>query len=554
MMRRRTAWSATALALALLAACNREPAPERAQRAAPDAGAAGRIEADLRFLADDLLEGREAGTRGYDLAALYVAGQLRKLGLEPGAEAGFLQPVPLLRAQALREGARVALNRDGATREFAFEQDYVPYANFNEASGIVTAPLVFVGQAVHAPELGQDHFAGVDLRGKIAVVLANAPSNLSNDERAFHASRMEKARLLAERGAIGTISIGDPRDEEKRPWALGAKNWGAASMRLRDADGLAVDSFPELRVRVSLRAALAETLFAGSPYRADEVFAMMRENRLKAFDLPGTATLAQATRTAPAESANVVARLPGADPARAAEHVVLTAHLDHLGLGAEIDGDGIYNGALDNALGVAILLEAARTLAAAPQRPARSVLFVALTAEEKGLLGAHHFVAAPPVPKAGIVANVNMDMPVVLGDLADVVPVGIEHSSLQAVVEAAAQQVGVALSPDPKPEETVFVRSDQYAFIRAGIPAVYLDGGVKGRDPHFDGLASLDGFLSQHYHRPSDDADQPIHYPTAARIAALNALVAERIAAAPERPRWNEGDFFARKFAAPTAP
>lgn len=537
--------------LLLLTACSSE-APDTGRSAHDDAVAARRIEADLRYLADDLLEGREAGTRGYDLAAGYVASEFRKLGLEPGVEGGFLQPVPLLRARALREGARFTLQR-GDGHEFAFEQDYVPAANFNEAAGEITAPLVFVGQAVFAPELGQDHFAGVDVRGKIAVLLSNAPSNLSNDERAFHASRMEKAKLLVERGAIGTISIGDPRDEEKRPWALGAKNWGAAGMRLRDDAGRAIDSFPELRVRVSLRAALAETLFAGSPHGAEEVFTMMRENRLKAFDLPGTATLAQATRTETAESANVVARLPGRDPARADEHVVLTAHLDHLGIGAEIGGDAIYNGALDNALGVSILLEAARRMAAAPARPQRSVLFVALTAEEKGLLGAQHFVAAPPVAKAGIVANVNMDMPVVLGDLADVVPIGIEHSSLQAVVEATAREIGVILSPDPKPEETVFVRSDQYAFIRAGIPAVYLDGGVKGRDPHFDGLASFDGFLSQHYHRPSDDANQPIHYPTAARIAALNALIAERIANAGARPRWNDGDFFAKKFA-PSAP
>ena len=538
----------TGIACAMLAACSSDPRPPTPAVASADV-AARRIEADLRFLADDLLEGREAGTRGYDLSALYVASEFRKLGLTPGAGDGFLQPVPLLRARALREGARFALDRDGQTIEFAFEQDYVPSANFNVARDEITAPLVFVGQAVHAPELGQDHFAGVDVRGKIAVVLSNAPSNLSNDERAFHASRMEKARLLAERGAIGTISIGDPRDEEKRPWALGAKNWGMSGMRLRDAEGRAIDSFPALRVRVSLRAALAQQVFAGSPHSAEDVFAMMRENRLKAFDLPGTATLAQATQTESADSVNVVARLPGVDAARANEHVVLTAHLDHLGIGAEIDGDRIYNGALDNALGVSILLEAARRMSEGDARPQRSVLFVALTAEEKGLLGAEHFVTAPPVPKAGIVANVNMDMPVVLGDLSDVVPIGIEHSSLQGVVEAAAKEVGVALSPDPKPEETVFVRSDQYAFIRAGIPAVYLDGGVKGRDAHFDGLASFEGFLNQHYHRPSDDADQPIHYPTAARIAALNALIAERIANAPERPRWNDGDFFAKKFA-----
>ncbi len=380
--------------------------------------------------------------------------------------------------------------------------------------------------------------------------LANAPSNFPVDERAFHASRVEKARLLEARGAIGVIAMRDPKDEEKRPWALGAKNWANAGMRLRDAAGKPVEDFPGLRVRVSMRATLAEQLFAGSAHSADEVFTMLREDRLKSFDLPGTATLSQATMVQPAESFNVVGRLAGSDTALAAEHLVLTAHLDHLGIGAPINGDAIYNGALDNALGVSIMLEAARAMVAAEVQPQRSVLFVAFTGEEKGLLGAFHFVAAPPVDKSSIIANVNMDMPVILGALSDVVPIGIEHSSLQAVVEQAASEIGVKLSPDPKPEETVFVRSDQYAFIRAGIPAIYLDGGVKGREGDFDGLASLDDFLSKHYHFPSDDANQSIHYPTAAQLAALNALIAQRIANAAERPRWNAGDFFAKKFAA----
>jgi Zn-dependent M28 family amino/carboxypeptidase len=527
----------------LLAACAEAPDPAGIDGAA----AARRIEADVRFLADDLLEGRETGTRGYDLAARYVGSEFAKLGLAPAGDAGYLQRVPLLRAQVVREGARFVLHGADGEHAFAFETDFLPGANFSESAAEISAPLVFVGQAVHAPELGRDDFAGVDLRGKIAVVLANAPSNFSPDERAFHASRHEKARLLAEHGAIGTISLGDPRDEERRPWALGAKNWAAPSMRLRDAQGRAIDAFPELRVRAQLRAALAQALFAGARHSADEVFTMMRENRLASFELPLRATLAQATRSEPIESFNVVGRLPGSDPALAHEHVVFSAHLDHLGIGAPIDGDAIYNGALDNALGVSILLEAARALRAAP--PRRSLLFVALTGEEKGLLGAHHFVASPPVPRSDLVANVNMDMPVVLGALTDVVPIGIEHSSLKPMVEDAARHLGITLSPDPKPEETVFVRSDQYAFIRAGIPAVYLDGGVKGRDPHFDGLASLDGFLNQHYHRPSDDADQPIHYPTAVQIARMNVLIGAAVAEADARPRWNEGDFFARKFA-----
>ncbi len=239
-------------AVLTLAACAPERVAPTTEAGDTTVAAARRIEADVHFLADDLLEGRETGTRGYDLAALYVASEFRKLGLEPVNAGSYLQPVPLLRARALRDGARFTLLRDGQARDFQFEQDYLPSASFNQAQDEISAPLVFVGQAVHAPELGHDDFAGIDLKGKIAVVLSNAPADLPVDERAFHASRMEKAKLLAAHGAIGVISIGDPRDEEKRPWAIGAKNWGSAGMRLRDADGEPIDSFPELRVRVSL--------------------------------------------------------------------------------------------------------------------------------------------------------------------------------------------------------------------------------------------------------------------------------------------------------------
>jgi Zn-dependent M28 family amino/carboxypeptidase len=185
---------------------------------------------------------------------------------------------------------------------------------------------------------------------------------------------------------------------------------------------------------------------------------------------------------------------------------------------------------------------------AAP-RPKRSQLFIALTAEEKGLLGAEYFARWPTVPKAGLIANVNMDMPVMLTDLRDVIPIGVENSSLAPIVKQAASELGIELSPDPNPEEVVFVRSDQYAFIRQGIPAVYMDGGIVARDSAVNGLDQLDAFLRDRYHQPNDDANQPIHYPSAARLARLNQLVAQRVADADQRPRWNEGNFFGQRFA-----
>jgi len=518
-----------------------------------EADSARRIEADLRFLADDLLEGRAAGTRGFDIAALYVAAEFTKLGLQPAGDDGsFFQNVPLIEAQRIPGAAELKLTGTGAfegrSEAFEFQQDFLPGVNFNAIQHELEAPLVFIGQGVAAPEFEHDDFRGIDLRGKVAVVLSGAPERFSNDERAYYSSGIVKNATLVERGAIGVIYLGDPVREAKNPWARGARNWLVPSMRLRGEDGAAVDSFPELTATASLSTANAERLFRGAQMEAEEVFARLERGELVSFELPWRVRMVGQTRRQDVDSRNVVARLPGTDPQLANEHVVLTAHLDHVGIGAPVEGDKIYNGAFDNALGSAILIDVARQALNAP-RPKRSQLFVAVTAEEKGLLGAEYFARWPTVDKAGLVANVNMDMPVMLTDLRDVLPIGVDNSTLAPIVREAAADLGLELSADPRPEEVVFVRSDQYAFIRQGIPAVYMDGGIVARDPAVDGLAQLDDFLRQRYHQPNDDADQPIHYPSAARLAQLNQQIALRVANAETRPRWNEGNFFGKRFA-----
>lgn len=539
------------IALTLLVACGREPAPDAPgappTAAAQEADGARRIKADVAFLADDLLEGRAAGTRGYDLAALYVANRYRAIGLEPAGDDGsYLQAVPLLEGRRESEGASFSLSRDGERIDFAFQDDFLPGVNYSAASHAVTAPLVFVGQAVHAPELDHDDFEGVDVRGKIAVYFSGAPADFANTQRAFHASGRQKLITLAERGAVGAVQIGNPVDEAKYPWARGARNWAMPGMRLLGPDGQPVDAFPELRATASLGVHAARRLFEGAPMDADEVFARREAGTLEAFDLEGQATLAGRTTLAKVTSHNVVGRLAGTDAALASEHIVYTAHLDHVGIGAEVDGDSIYNGAFDNALGTAVMLEAATELVATPA-PKRTLVFVALTAEERGLLGAEHFASNPGV-EGTLVANINMDMPVFLADVTDVVPIGIEHSSLENDVKAAADVLGIGLTADPKPEEVVFVRSDQYAFVRKGIPAVYLDAGIKARSPDVDALALYEDFLTGHYHQPSDETALPIHYPSAARLAMLNAAIGRRVGDADQKPRWKEGDFFGRTF------
>ncbi len=559
------------LVLALLAACVRESeAPTAPTVAAPPVAAdtstpanadEQRIADDVRTLADDRFEGREAGTRGYDLAADYVAKRYAAIGLQPAGDDGtYFQRVPLLKATRVAEGATLKVERNGRGIALRFREQFLPMPNFNAAEHAVEAPAVFVGQGVHAPELGHDDFAGLDLKGRIAVVFGGAPARFDNDRRAFHSASREKLRALAERGAVGVVFVNTPKDEADAPWARDADHWQRAGMRLRGDDGKAIGTFPQLRGVATVSAAAADLIFADGPRTAAELFDAAEAGTLKGFALPGTLTLAGRTKIEPVESRNVVAKLPGSDATLAAEHIVYTAHLDHIGIGAPIKGetrnedtppeDTIHNGALDNALGVAIMLEAARALKSEKTAPKRSLLFIALTAEEKGLLGSEWFATRPTVPAGSLVANVNMDMPVLLAPTRDVVPIGIEHSTLKPVLETAAKDVGVTLSPDPFPEESVFVRSDQYAFIRVGVPAVYLTGGMVSADGERDPKLALRKFLREHYHRPSDEATLPIAWGDALRLAKLNARIGRLVGDAPERPRWNDGDFFGDRFGA----
>jgi len=525
--------------------------PSPSPSPSPDGDAARRIESDVRFLADDLLEGREAGTRGFDIAALYVTAKFRELGIAPGGDAGsYYQTVPMVRGVRERGGSTFAIERGGKRTALAFEADYLTRIHYTAGKASVTAPMVFVGQAVHAPELGHDDFAGVDLTGKIAVYFGNAPERFNADQRAYYASGNVKSIELVRRGAVGAIALSDPRDEAKRPWELDARNWRRPGMRLLET-GQPVDDYPALVGRASLRASRTDLLFEGARQTGAEVVERLKSGKLESFDLVGTATLATNATLDRVESRNVVGRWAGSDPAKSAEHVVLTAHLDHIGTGAPVEGDAIHNGAIDNALGIAIMLEAARRFAAAPP-PQRSILFIALTAEEKGLLGADYYARNPTVARGSLVANVNMDMPILLAPQSDVVPVGVEHSTLQRVLERAAGELGVVLSPDPVPEETIFVRSDQYPFIKQGVPAVYLNGGIIATDGS-DAKATMMRFLKSHYHLPSDEAELAIHYPTAARLARLNHRIGEIIANDAERPRWNDGDFFGEKFGKPAS-
>lgn len=543
------------LALAGAAACTLTLATPSAL-AAPDPTAAG-IRAHMAFLSDDLMEGRATGSRGFDLAARYVATRFEALGLKPAGTGGsWYQPITFTEASPVIPAATLTLTRNGQDTVLKPADDFLPGTDYFAAKRTVTAPLVFVGFGVHAPELGYDDFAGVDLRGKIAVVVGGAPAHFASTARAHYSNRITKARELVARGAVGQLGMSLPEDLKRVPWERSVRQSWVPGMRWLQADGTPADAFPELQASASLGPSAMAPLFAGSPHTPEEIYARLTSTKEQparplSFDLPGTATVHRETLSSKRESMNVIAVLPGQDPALRDEYVVITAHLDHIGKGAAINGDSIYNGALDNASGTAVMLEVARLLAESPQRRRRSVMFIALTGEEKGLLGSDYFARNPTVPAERIVANVNMDMPVFLAPGTGVVAFGADHSTLGPVVAKAAKQEGVLLVPDEQPEEVLFVRSDQYSFVKAGIPALYLDNGMRSAITGVDAKTPMKDFLANHYHMPTDDMSRPIDFPSLARFARLNERVIRAVANQHDRPRWNKGDFFGERFGTP---
>lgn len=516
--------------------------------AVAEAHATRRVQAHTTFLADDLLEGRATGTRGYDLAAAYVAAQFQRLGLAPGADGdSYFQPVRLIAARPRLEASRLVLHGAGGDTSLEPGNDFFAGPAPGETTAEIAAPAVFVGYGVEAPQHGYDDFAGVDLQGKIAVILPGAPPKFPSEERAHHASLPEKYTSLVRRGAVGVVTLVTPYEESRYPWAMTLNAQRFPGMRLVGADGAPVDAFPSLRVRATVRRTSAARLLAGTERRSEEIFAAAARSETQSFPLAVRLTLGAAAEVDPVTSANVLGWLPGSAAALAGEPVVVTAHLDHVGLGAPVNGDTIYNGAMDNAIGVAALLAAAEELAGAP-RLRRPVLFAALTAEEQGLLGAYHLAAHPPARVRRFAANLNVDMPTFPAATRDLIAWGAEHTTLGALNEAVARARGFTVSPDPWPDETIFVRSDQYPFVRAGVPALYLGTGIKPLDPAVDLAGITDRLLRERYHKPSDDLTQPIDWPSAGAFAALLAELTRVAAETPEPPAWRADSFFGRLF------
>jgi hypothetical protein len=471
-----------------------------------------------------------------------VAHQFEASGLQPAGTEGFLQPVPFQVIVVDQEHSNAALLSHGKEEPLSYGEEILLSSRDNfEAPA--EAPLVFVGYGLSAPEAGYDDLAGVDLRGKIAVFLTGAgPSSVPGNIRAHFGSNTLRRKAFADAGAVGLVRLMDPSFMDI-PWTRIRNNARSPNMILAEP---ALQDERGHTFSGTVNPEKTEKWFAGSGHSFAEILALAKAGKqLPRFPLAFSLRAQPVVRQSRAVSQNVIGVLPGADPTLREEYVVLSAHLDHLGIGTPINGDSIFNGAMDNASGVASLLEIAKELKDSGLHLRRSLLFVAVTGEEKGLLGSRYFTAHPTVPLESMIADLNLDMFLPIHPMHVMTVFGLGESSLGDVVRRVAATRRLRTQDDPYPQRNVFIRSDQYNFILHGIPSVMcMDGSEKGSEDEKIEQA----WFATRYHAPSDDVNQPVDLDAAEEFNSIMRGVMVELADAPNLPAWNSGSFF-RRFA-----
>ncbi len=499
--------------------------------------------AHVKFLASDLLEGREAGTRGYDLAASYVATQFELMGLTPaGDDNSYVQSVPLRARWRKSETVRMTVTQGGTQRDLRFIQDYLISGSSLQPLSVVEGEAVFVGFGIDASNRNHNDYEGLDVRDKIVVMLSGFPKGWPSEEGAHYSSGANKYETAEKYGASAIITVYTESLEKRAPWKRMTQNTNSMRMAWVGKDGVPHTSAPSIKIGGLMSPDASAILFEGAVRSYEAVREEAIEGIPAGFPLATTLRLAAGNRYEDRPSSNVAGVVVGTDPGLRDEYVVISGHLDHLGVGNPVEGDSVYNGALDNASGIAAILEAARALKADP--PRRSVMFLAVTAEEKGLLGAEYFAMNPTVPIDSIVANVNLDMPILTYDFSSLTGFGATHSSLESTMRDTLKTMGMGLTPDPFPGQAIFVRSDHYRFVQQGVPSIMLATGSDSTEGEGKGLEVISSFIGNHYHQPSDDLSRPIDYRAGARFAEVNYRLLKAIANADDAPSWNEGDFF----------
>ncbi|SDY33579.1 M28 family peptidase [Hymenobacter psychrophilus] len=505
------------------------------------------MRAHVAYLADDRLLGRKPGTPGYQLAVDYVVAQLKERGVEPAGEnGGFTQRVRLRRA-TVRPGASVSYQ--SAAGQAGLPLDAIGLLPHPEqpTAQLPATGLVFAGHGISAPAENYDDYQGLDARGKVVVVLRGAPPAFPSTVAAASQDQTQIVRTAAAHGAVGVLfatlrpASGNPARLASSTSVLGADGKVAASRGFVSGPG-------GVALVGTLSAAGLQTLLRAAASDTTQIMQRLRASQPAPVALPGTLSARWESAYQDFDSYNVVGKITGSDAKLRDEYVVHSAHLDHLGVGAPVRGDSIYNGAHDNATGVASVLEIAGIYSRLKQKPLRSILFVLQTGEELGLLGSAYFAARPTVPAASLVANVNTDMPTLIAPLLAVVPLGAQHSTLAAPVAQAAAYLKLTVEDDPEPEQNRFIRSDQYSFVAQGIPALHLKYGNRTPDGRNNLSEQVKQWRALTYHKPQDDMSGTFDFEAGRTYVQLNFLVGYLVAQAPERPRWNPGDYFGRQF------
>jgi Zn-dependent M28 family amino/carboxypeptidase len=495
--------------------------------------------AHIQYLADDRLEGRGTGSKGFAKAAAYVTAQFQKAGLQPAGEHGYVQNVEFNVLQLDEKQSSLEFVRDGKSEAIQFGED--GYLNPTSNGAPVEAPTVFVGYGLEIPEQNVDDFAGLDLKGKIAVLVTGGPTSIPTSVKAHYQSGEERRRSLAAAGAIGVVVIPNPQSQEI-PWSRSAGARFSERMELK----FVPHSAPVPQFAMTLNPVHAEKIFAGSGHSFAEISALLgTERALPRFPLAVSIRAKTGVKRSAARSENLAGVLLGSDPKLKDEFVVISAHLDHLGIGDPVNHDKIYNGAMDDASGIASVIEVAHAISESGVKPRRSILFLAVTAEEKGLLGSEYFATHPTV-NGTIIADLNMDMYLPLFPLKFLEVQGLGESTLGDDVTAVAEAAGVTVQADKQPDHVRFIRSDQYSFIKTGVPSLAFKFGWLPGTPE---EKLFNNWYKERYHGVEDDVAQPVDAAAAAQFNSILEKLALRVANADDRPSWKPDSFF-KRFAA----
>ena len=499
------------------------------------------IKADITYLADDKLKGRQPGTEGFKMAADYVSAKLKSYHVEPAGENGsWLQQVRL-RKSVTTDGS-ISISKDNQVHNLAYGTDAVIFPDPVKKDNKVEGDIVFAGFGISDAGLNYDDYKGLNVDGKIVLVLRGAPESFPSSVASHSMDLITIQKNAAAHGAAGVIvGISNP--------AAHLPNLTRGIFSVTDEKGNIVVSRSYSSDKIKLLAVVNADVFkeltAGK--NAEEIISGLKAGKEQSFATSYRVKASYQSAWQDINSFNVVGKIPGSDPKLRNEYVVHSAHLDHLGIGTPVQGDSIYNGAHDNASGVASLLQIAKIYSNLRHKPKRSILVVMVTAEELGELGSGYFAHHPTVPIKNIVADVNTDMPTIIAPLLSVTALGAEHSSLQKQVDEAAAQLDITVEPDPEPKENRFVRSDQYSFVVQGIPALHIKYGSKTTD----GKNNLNEFVAQwrakYYHKPQDDINGIFDFDAGRKYAQLNFLIGYLVANNSERPQWNKGDIFAQR-------